>query len=112
MSLNCDIVKDMVVLYKDDCINENTKAQIDEHLCECKSCRKYYKSYENLLCDEQSAFVSEPERIETNKDFGKLAKRLRIKSLIRDIVFSAAILASVFITLAVAKNIWNDKSGK
>ena len=43
MSLNCDIVKDMVVLYKDDCVNESTKAQINEHLCECKSCRKYYK---------------------------------------------------------------------
>ncbi|MGN0173113.1 MAG: zf-HC2 domain-containing protein [Acutalibacteraceae bacterium] len=112
MSLNCDNVKDFVSLYNDDCISENTKNQIDEHLIECKDCRKYYKSYENLEADDNSIFVSDTTHYEPNKNYGKLAKRLKVKSIVRDILFSAAILSSVFITLAVARSIWKGRNDK
>lgn len=109
MSLNCENVKDYVALYNDNCLSETTVNEINEHLNNCPSCRKYYKSYENLEADTNSAFASDDYHYENEKNYNDLAKRLRIKSLMRDILFSAAILSSVFITLSVARYIWKGK---
>ena len=67
MSLNCENVKDYVALYNDNCLSETTVNEINEHLSECPSCRKYYKSYENLEADTKSAFASDDYHYENEK---------------------------------------------
>lgn len=109
MSLNCDNVKDFVSLYKDKCLSDETKNDIYTHLTECGDCRKYYKSYEDSNAEQDSAFAGDDLIFEPNKKYSSLARKLKIQTIVRDILFSAAILASVFITLAVAKNIWKGK---
>ena len=38
--LPCYIVSDLLPLYQDDILSEQTKLDIDKHLCECKDCKK------------------------------------------------------------------------
>lgn len=111
MSLNCDVVKDLVVLYKDECINESTKKQIDEHLSTCNECKKYYKNFDKMDTQEEITEIPEPKYYKES-DFSSVAKKLKFRTVLREVVFVASILATVFITLAVAKSIWSGGKGK
>ncbi len=111
MSLNCDVVKDLVVLYKDECINESTKKQIDEHLSTCNECKKYYKNFERMDTQEEITKISEPKFYEET-DFSSVAKKLKLRTVLREIVFAASILATIFLTLAVAKSIWSGRKDR
>ena len=112
MSLNCDVVKDLVVLYKDECINESTKKQIDEHLAACNECKKYYKNFDKMDVDEEITAIPEPKYYNEEKDFSSVAKKLKLRTVLREIVFAASILATIFLTLAVAKSIWSGRKDK
>ena len=43
MKYDCDIVKDLMPLYIDDLLSENSKKFVDDHINSCESCRKYYE---------------------------------------------------------------------
>lgn len=43
MKYECDIVKDLIPLYIDDLLSENSKKFVDDHINSCESCRKYYE---------------------------------------------------------------------
>lgn len=45
--LPCYIVSDLLPLYQDDILSEQTKLDIDKHLCECKDCKKKDGRHEN-----------------------------------------------------------------
>ena len=38
--LPCYIVSDLLPLYQDDMLSEQTKQDIDKHISECKDCKK------------------------------------------------------------------------
>lgn len=40
----CDVIRDLLPLYKDDVCSENTKNLIEEHLPECEECREYLEA--------------------------------------------------------------------
>lgn len=42
----CDIIKDLLPLYKDHVCSEKTKELIENHLPECESCREYLEAME------------------------------------------------------------------
>ena len=48
MSLNCDIVMDLVSLYKDGLASEPSRSAVNEHLKGCSACRKYYRHYDAI----------------------------------------------------------------
>ncbi|WP_276888229.1 zf-HC2 domain-containing protein [Anaerococcus lactolyticus] len=43
MKYECDIVKDLMPLYIDDVLSENSKIFVKDHIDSCESCRKYYE---------------------------------------------------------------------
>ena len=89
MSLNCDIVKDLVALYHDGEASEASAAAVKEHLKECKSCREYYKEYGAATPASQNFnFIS-------TGNYGELAKQMRIRRL----WMLAAVLAYVSASL-------------
>ena len=57
MSLNCEIVKDLVALYTDNSANPKTVAEIEEHLSQCEDCANYYKRYQKI--NEKSPVLSD-----------------------------------------------------
>jgi len=48
MNLTCDIVMDLVSIYKDKLASQSSYEAIEEHLKECHNCRKYYKQYDSI----------------------------------------------------------------
>lgn len=40
MNITCNIIKDLLPLYAEDMVSEDSKALVDDHLCICDSCRK------------------------------------------------------------------------
>ena len=48
MSLNCETVMDLVSLYKDGAVSDGTRQTIDEHLRDCRDCRRYYHQYDSI----------------------------------------------------------------
>ena len=43
MKYECDIVKDLMPLYIDDVLSENSKIFVKDHIDSCESCKKYYE---------------------------------------------------------------------
>jgi len=58
MNLTCDIVMDLVSIYKDKLASQSSCEAIEEHLKECPACRKYYKQYDSI-------YRLEPEKSDT-----------------------------------------------
>ncbi len=40
MNISCNIIKDLLPLYAEDMVSEDSKALVDDHLCSCDSCTK------------------------------------------------------------------------
>ena len=38
MKVSCDIIKDILPLYAENMVSEDTKGMVEEHLCECPDC--------------------------------------------------------------------------
>lgn len=43
MKYECDVVKDLMPLYIDDVLSENSKMFVKDHIDSCESCRKFYE---------------------------------------------------------------------
>ena len=96
-SYNCEVIRDLLVLYQDDTCSEESKKIVQEHLLECPSCSKYFDKIKEETLDEIY-------KIETCIDDKK-----NIKSLKR-VIFKKNILVSVlsmFITLIVTLGGYN-----
>lgn len=48
MSLSCDIVIDLVSLFKDKLASDDSVKEIEAHLKQCPSCKKHYKYYDSI----------------------------------------------------------------
>ncbi len=40
MNITCNIIKDLLPLYAEDLVSQDSKALVDDHLCSCDSCTK------------------------------------------------------------------------
>lgn len=40
MNITCNVIKDLLPLYAEDMVSEDSKALVDDHLCSCDSCTK------------------------------------------------------------------------
>ena len=40
MKISCNIIEDLLPLYVDDAVSEDSRQLVEEHLKECASCRK------------------------------------------------------------------------
>ena len=40
MKINCNIIEDLLPLYIDDMVSEDSRQLVEEHLKECAACRK------------------------------------------------------------------------
>ena len=49
MKKECAIVQDMLVLYEDDCLQEESRKMVEDHIAECQECRWVYEASEFQL---------------------------------------------------------------
>lgn len=101
MKYDCEVIRDLLPLYKDGVSNKKSNEIIEEHLKECKECNEYY----NAII-EPDIILPEPETIENQGviDYGKRIKKKRIiifivvASIISILLFSVIIMAQLIIT--------------
>ena len=46
---SCDTVRDMLPLYVDDIVSDDTRAIVEEHLASCDACQKEYGAMKNAV---------------------------------------------------------------
>ena len=101
MKIHCNIVKDLMPLYIDDALSEESKAAVEEHLTGCEGCREYYRRMHGSEIPDAEA---EAEVVLSRLDEAERLKRLKRKMLLKRIVTIAA-TAAVVILIIIAGDI-------
>ena len=97
MKYNCDLISDLLPLYKDEICSETSRKIVEEHLAECPDCKKILNSLNDVTIDEQ--IVKEKEEV-----IGTQAKFFKRKSALAGsiiaLIFSIPILVCLIVNLA------------
>ena len=101
MKIHCNIAKDLMPLYIDDVLSEESKAAVEEHLTGCEDCREYYRRMHGSDLPESEA---EAEEVLGRLDEAERLKRLKRKMLLKRIITIAA-TAAVVILIIIAGDI-------
>lgn len=94
MKITCDIIKDLLPLYAEDMVSQDSKKLVDEHLCTCDSCTKELAGLVKMPKVPVGVETASLKRVETT------IRRRRI----------LAVLAAVFLmaTLVLGVNLFLD----
>ena len=97
MKYNCDLISDLLPLYKDEICSEASRKIVEEHLAECPDCKKILNSLNDVTIDEK--IVKEKEEV-----IGTQAKFFKRKSALAGsiiaLIFSIPILVCLIVNLA------------
>lgn len=105
-----DIVKDLLPLYADDVVSDESKKMVEEHLANCTECKNYYDSLTDNSIPQESR-----KRIDDKNAIKKIKKAFTLKKL-KVMFLSAVLVAAVsfglFYGLVVRENYMSyDDSG-
>ena len=107
MSISCNVVQDLIVLFQENTVSEDTRREIREHLKECRACRKVYREYAHL---NQEELHFEPElRPEVELQYGELAARIRRRKFWKHTVVTSAFAVCIGITALVTRAILRNE---
>ena len=97
MKYSCDLISDLLPLYKDEICSEASRKIVEEHLAECPDCKKILNSLNDVTIDEK--IVKEKEEV-----IGTQAKFFKRKSALAGsiigLIFSIPILVCLIVNLA------------
>lgn len=97
MKYNCDLISDLLPLYKDEICSEASRKIVEEHLAECPDCKKMLDSLNDIAIDEK--IVKEKEEV-----IGTQAKFFKRKSALAGsiigLIFCIPILVCLIVNLA------------
>lgn len=98
MKISCDVIRDLLPLYVDEVLSNDSKTLVDEHIEQCESCRDELKK---LSEDEvHSCAVNQIENKNIYDSLNKIRKRISFK-------IQLTILISVIFTAIVAVGAWD-----
>lgn len=90
MKISCNVIKDILPLYVDEVVSDDTKEMVEEHLTFCEGCKKEVESLKKNV----DLSVSKKAKNAENKTFEYLKKWFHNKKLKTAVI-------SVFIVVAV-----------
>ena len=99
MKIHCNMAKDLMPLYIDDVLSEESKAAVEEHLKGCEECRECYRRMHSSDLPESEA---EAEEVLGRLDEAEGLKRLKRKMLLKRIITIAATAAVVILIILAA----------
>ena len=107
MSISCNVVQDLIVLFQEKTVSEETRREVRNHLKECRECRRVYKEYANL---NQEELHFEPEvRPQYEYDYEALAARIRRRKFWKHTVVTSAFAVCIGITVLVTRAILRNE---
>ena len=75
--ITCNVVKDLLPLYVDDVLSDDSRKVVDEHILACAECTDYYQKMKNPVAADDSA---------KHSDDKETLKKIRNKSPIQTII--------------------------
>lgn len=95
MKISCNIIEDLLPLYVDDMVSEDSRQLVEEHLKACPTCRRMQ---EEIMRENHPTDVKKgSDSVQTNKMEAELLKKIRCKIRKKRI---ASVLLAVAIVLA------------
>lgn len=88
--ITCDIVKDLIPLYVDDVLSNDSKMLVEEHLKSCEKCSEYCK----VLSDGADLTLEKTEK--DKAVIKKIKKKLNLKRLAAACIAAAGVAALAF----------------
>ena len=102
MKYNCDLISDLLPLYKDEICSEASRKIVEEHLAECPNCKKMLNSLNDVTIDE--TIVKEKEEvINTQARFFK--RKSALAGSIIGMIFAIPILVCLIVNLATGSGL-------
>ena len=80
--INCNVIQDILPLYIEDAVSEDTKELVEEHLQNCEICQRvYHETKTDLENDMKISAQTKENSNEANdlKNFSKFLKKRKIK---------------------------------
>ena len=97
MKFDCDMISDLLPLYKDDICSESSKKIVEEHLAECPSCRKLFGDMSDVSIDEE--IVKEKNEV-INSQAKFFKRKSAFAGSIIGLIFSVPVLICLIVNLA------------
>lgn len=86
MDISCNIIKDLLPLYAEDMVSDDSKKLVDDHLCGCEDCTK------ELAVIKNAPKVPVDVEIKSLKRIGDTIRRRRILTVMAVFLFIATLL--------------------
>ena len=102
MKYDCDMIADLLPLYKDGVCSEASNKIVYEHLSECAKCKNIYDKMSDSYIDEE--FVREKEEV-INSQAKFFKRKSAIAGSIVAAVFAIPILVCLIVDLAVGSGL-------
>ena len=81
--INCNVIQDILPLYIEDAVSEDTKELVEEHLQNCEICQRVYHETKADLENDMKIYAQTKENSnEANdlKNFRKFLKKIKTKT--------------------------------
>ena len=106
----CAIVQDLLVLYEDNVLQEESRQMVEEHIRGCEECMKIYENGRKDLkvSDIQKESSEEEQTDQAARIMKKFKKRMSYKSMAVLGVILAVILLAVVVVNEVCNRLSNN----
>ena len=95
--INCNVIGDLLPLYADDVVSEDTKGLVEGHLAECEECAEKYAQMKREIDEDIRLKAAEAERSALLAAKKKLRKKRIITAIISGLIGATLIIITVFI---------------
>jgi len=93
MKKECAIVQDMLVLYEDDCLQEESRKMVEDHIAECQECRWVYEASEKMQ-DIQVQTQTESD-LQIQKSASQTMKKIKRRTTLKAVIGIVLIVAVI-----------------
>ena len=94
MKKECAIVQDLLALYEDDCLQEESRKMVEDHIAECQECRWVYEACEKMQDIQVQAQTESALQIQKSASqiMKKIKRRTTLKAVIGIVLIVAVII--------------------
>lgn len=93
MKKECAIVQDLLVLYEDDCLQEESRKMVEDHIAECQECRWVYEASEKMQ-DIQVQTQTESD-LQIQKSASQIMKKIKRRTTLKAVIGIVLIVAVI-----------------
>ena len=96
MKIPCEIVKDLLPIYKDDVCSIQSRKAVDEHLQKCEDCKSYLACMNDDFIENDFLEIAEKAKYATFKEIKKKLLRKNVMITVISILFTIGLFSIIF----------------